>query len=150
MDPAEGRNKFCRECKKVVHNITGMAPDAIFNLLQSDPGNICVNFVESRLPKDTETKFPKAKPILAYRLHAAAATAAFLLMLQQAQAAPLVKAGIEWTLYSNPIPRELGGNTLITGTVVDRNGNLAPEEMEVKENAEKCPRTGQLEGKSSL
>ena len=51
MDPVEGRNRFCRECKKVVHNITGMRPAEIHALLQSDPGNICVRMTMPPFPE---------------------------------------------------------------------------------------------------
>jgi hypothetical protein len=131
MDPVEGRNRFCRECKKVVHNITGMGPAEIHALLQSDPGNICVNFTASRLPADTETKFTRVKTPAPVRFGYIAATAAALLLLQQTQTAPLAQTTTAWMPSRPAGPLSPTANTLVSGTVVDQYGNPVPGEIDV-------------------
>ena len=131
MDAAEGKNRFCRECKKVVHNITGMSRAEIYALLASDPGNICVNFVDIRLPKDTETKWPKAQTRKAKPIRYVAASAAILLLLQQSNTAPLAQNRIELNPVRPADPQKLSSNTLISGIIVDRYGNAPSEDFEV-------------------
>lgn len=132
MDAVEGKNRFCRQCTKVVHDITGMTREEIHTLLLSNPGNVCVNFVDLRLPKDTETKLPKtnAPRRKSGQIRYIAATAAMWVLLQQAQGAPLLKPRIE--IVSNPPAGDtLASKTIVSGKVLDNNNDLVPEEMDI-------------------
>jgi hypothetical protein len=134
MTPVAERQRLCGECKKVVHNITGLSREQIFELLQSDPGNICVNFTDIRVAKDTETKFPKQKPHTARRIRYMATTAAILMLVQQAHNAPFVpNPAIPQTLApdQNSGPKLLSNNTIVSGIVLDRNNNQMRNELDV-------------------
>ncbi len=131
MDAAEGKNRFCHACQKEVHNITGMSRDEIYALLASDPGNVCVNFVDIRLPKDTETKWPKSQTRKAKPIRYIAASAAILLLLQQSNTAPLAQNRIELNPVRPADPQKLSSNTIVSGIILDRNGNAPSEDFEV-------------------
>jgi hypothetical protein len=131
MADAGDRNRFCASCKKVVHDITGMSRTQIHDLLASDPGQVCVNFVDIHLPADTTRKFATTPTPAASPMRYIAASAAMWMLLQQGQAAPLYKPRIE-CIPLLPLPaQDQPSNTLVSGLVVDRNGNPVPAELEI-------------------
>ncbi len=131
MDQAGDADRFCNSCKKVVHDITGMSRTQIHALLASDPGNVCVNFVDIHLPPDTTLKLAAAPAPQARPMRYIAASAAMWMLLQQSQAAPLTKPRIECNpLLPLPVQVE-SSNTLVSGLVVDRHGNPVPAEMHI-------------------
>lgn len=134
MKPVEGGNRYCQHCSKVVHNITGLSPAEIVALLQSDPGNVCVNFVQFHLPPDTERKQPKAitRPIRRKNIRYAAAATAMLLLTQQGQSSPPHKPRTEHGPWApQPQDSHLPGNTLVSGNVMTLLGDLIPHDVEV-------------------
>jgi hypothetical protein len=133
MQPVAERQRHCAACAKVVHNITGMSREEIFALLQSDPGNVCVNFVDIKVVEGTEIKAMrlKVKPKPATQLRYVAATAALLLLVQQSHTAPLRLQPMEWQPETPAHPQTNPANTIVSGMVVDQDGKQIWRDLEV-------------------
>lgn len=134
MDPAEGGNRHCQSCSKVVHNISAMSPEQIIALLRTDPGNVCVNYVQFHFPSDTDKKQPPttSKPVRKRNIRFAAAAASLLLLAQQGQTTAPFRPKTHFNAGNPQMPNDfLPTNTLVSGNVRTTLGDLIPHDVEV-------------------
>ncbi|MFN8395753.1 MAG: hypothetical protein U0176_14035 [Bacteroidia bacterium] len=134
MEPREGGNRFCQSCSKVVHNISAMSPEEIIALLRTDPGNICVNYVQFHFPPDTAKKQPRidSKPVRKRNIRFAAAAASLLLLAQQGQTSAPFRPKTHLSDTNPKTPDDfLPTNTLVSGNVLTTRGDLIPHDVEV-------------------
>jgi hypothetical protein len=134
MAQMEGKRRFCQDCKKAVHDFNAMTTEEVIALLQSDPGNICGNYRELRIPAELVEKQPKVQPSKKRNsIRYAAAFASVLALIQQPKSSVLLAQNNPSAYVDQPEtkPNLAEGNTLVTGTVIDQYGNLVTENVEL-------------------
>src|SRR5688572_17062520 len=92
MDRQEDRNRFCKQCKKVVHDISGMTPSQIEALEAQNGGNLCGAFFLNHPPLEKDPVKPRPYTLLPLWLKGTAAAAALSFLLLQPPKAKAITA----------------------------------------------------------
>ncbi len=140
FSPADAGNKFCSSCKKVVHNLVGKSDAEIKALFEANGGELCGTIVVRKRREKPNFHFirPVQKPSYFRNL---AATASLMLLSQWSTAANGgTKPAQEWVVpLQAPADAELTrtgdpdvrNNTLITGVIVNQDGEVVPLDFEI-------------------
>jgi hypothetical protein len=134
---AEG-NKFCRECKKVVYDMTKLSEIEIKALFAANQGKVCGSILLPSGPKELEyfQESTHRKPLYWKQL---AAAASFVLLTQSVHTKPISKPSIAWQVldafkldaseFSGVDPHKT--NTLVTGIIMNQDSQLVPLDLPV-------------------
>lgn len=138
----EGKNKFCSQCQKTVHDMSALTEDEIKALFQANGGSVCGTILAHR-PRYVAPSIQQVKQHKALFFRKFAAAASFILICHFGQAkspAPTSKPEISWQtlakldeggLVSNGTVDPTHSNTLVSGTIINQDSQLINIEIPV-------------------
>ena len=138
----QGKNKFCSQCQKLVHDMSALNEDEIKALFQANGGNVCGSIKVQR-PKFAPPSIQQVKQHKSLFFKKFAAAASFILLCHFGQAKSAIPTGkpeISWQalakldeggLITNGTVDPTHTNTLISGTIINQDSQLVPLEIPV-------------------
>lgn len=127
-------NRFCRDCKKVVHQLDGKSETEIKALFAANGGNICgsMRFSQPRQRQEIQLAAPTRRAAYWKQL---AATASLLLLYQGMMAAPrAAQQGLEWVVpaFAPAQQPRVGDNTILSAVIQNEEGVELPFDFAVE------------------
>jgi hypothetical protein len=136
MDRQEDKNRFCQQCKKVVHDISGMSPSQIEALEAKNGGNLCGAFFLNRPPLEKDPVKPSVYSLIPLWLKGTAAAAAFAIFLLQPPRAKAITSLPQQTWVNpgsgKPDSATVSPSFMLSSVVLDQNGNNIIDNILVK------------------
>lgn len=140
MEVQQDGNRFCQNCSKVVHDLSDFSAEELKSFLKANPGS-CGKFLEGQVQvANTQAPYESASKRVVKNASwkkVAATAAAFALLQGHLPAnntvSPL-KGNCSISAEANPSDKKSGPstNTLLTGVVLEQNGDLVTEPIVLK------------------